>query len=84
VTLGDPRQRGNAGTARRLQVAAQLLEPSISYPEPLDEDLIPQLGEAIDILVSNDFVPEGLGGGRGSWGGGRLLGEEGQELVRPG
>jgi hypothetical protein len=43
-------------TDRRLQVAAQLLEPSTSYPPPVDADLIPHLGEAIDILVSNDFV----------------------------
>jgi hypothetical protein len=43
-------------TARRLQVAQQLLEPSAAYPPPVDEDLIPHLGEAIDILVSNDFV----------------------------
>jgi hypothetical protein len=43
-------------TTRRLQVAQQLLEPSTSYPAPLDADLIPHLGEAIDILVSNDFV----------------------------
>jgi hypothetical protein len=49
-------------TSRRLQVAQQLLQPSTAYPPPLDEDLIPQLGEAIDILVSNDYVPEGLGG----------------------
>jgi hypothetical protein len=43
-------------TARRLQVAQQLLEPSISHPPPVDADLIPHLGEAIDILISNDFV----------------------------
>jgi hypothetical protein len=46
-------------TTRRLQVAQQLLEPSIAYPPPLDEDLIPHLGEAIDILISNDYLPEG-------------------------
>jgi hypothetical protein len=46
-------------TARRLQVAQQLLEPSTTYPPPLDQDLIPHLGEAIDILVSNDYLPEG-------------------------
>ncbi len=49
-------------TARRLQVAQQLLEPSTSYPPPLDADLIPHLGEAIDILTSNDYMPEGVGG----------------------
>jgi hypothetical protein len=46
-------------TARRLQVAAQLLEPSISYPPLVDADLIPHLGEAIDILISNDYLPGG-------------------------
>lgn len=57
AALPSPAPRtGNAGPARRLQVAQQLLEPSISYPPPVDADLIPHLGEAIDILVSNDFV----------------------------
>jgi len=47
-------------TARRLQVAQQLLEPSATYPPPLDEDLIPHLGEAIDILTSDGYVPGGV------------------------
>jgi hypothetical protein len=46
-------------TARRLQVAQQLLEPSTAYPPPVDADLIPHLGEALDILASNDYVSEG-------------------------